>query len=119
MTWSLLSQVFSTIDAAIDKFKRQPVNPDMQQAVPSQPAYPYPVAGAAAGAYPAPSYQAAAAQYAGAPYDASAYAAGQYPAYPQQQYQQPYAASASANGAVATQGEHKFSLLLVQMMLCN
>lgn len=103
MNGSLLLQVFSTIDAAIDRFKRQPVNKDMQQAMPSQQqAYPYSVAGATAGPYSDPSYQAAA-QYAGAPYDASA--AGQYPAYPQQQYQQPYAATAVANGAAAPQGE--------------
>ena len=97
--------MFSSIDGAIDKFKKQPVNPEMQQAMPLHPqaAYPYPVAGATAAAYPDPSYQAApgGAQYAGAPYDANAYAGGQYAAYPQQ-YQQSYGAAA-ANGSAAAQ----------------
>lgn len=95
-------KVFSTLDAAIDKFKRQPINPETQQALPSnhQPAYQYPVTTADA-AYSNPSYPAAAAaaQYTGAPYDASAYAGGQYAAYSQQQYQQPYAPTAAATAA--------------------
>ncbi|KAL3162429.1 hypothetical protein ABBQ32_010098 [Trebouxia sp. C0010 RCD-2024] len=102
-------KVFSTIDAAIDKFKRQPINPETQQAMPShnQAAYQYPVAATNA-AYPDTSYPATAApaQYTGAPYDASAYA-GQYAAYPQQQYQQPYAPAGSAavaNVPAAVQG---------------
>lgn len=102
---SVLLQVYSTIDGAIDRFKKQPINPEMQQAMPShpQPAYQYPATGTAAAPHPDPAYQAAAAgpQYAGVPYDANAYASGQYAAYPQQ-YQQPYAAAA-ANGTAAAQ----------------
>ena len=98
-------QVYSTIDGAIDRFKKQPVNPEMQQAMPSQhqPAYAYP---AAAASYPDPAYQAAAvgAQYAGVPYDATAYSNGQYAAYPPQQYQQPYAGAAATDGSAAAPG---------------
>ena len=115
---ALLSlQVFSTIDAAIDKFKRQPINPETQQALPSHPqaAYQYPVTNAAA--YSDTSYPAAAApaQYTGAPYDASAYAAGQYAAYPQQQYQQAYAptgSAAAANVPGASQGTGQLEVLV-------
>ena len=108
-------QVFPTIDAAIDKFKRSPIPPDAQQAAPShhQATYQqYPAAGSRAApvAYQDPhtSYPAAAGtQYAGTAYDASAYPSGQYGAYPQQQYQQPYAAPAAA---AAPQGELLFAV---------
>ncbi len=56
----------------------------------SQP--PYPAASAAAG-------------YAGTAYSAAAYPGAQYGAYPQQQYQQPYAAA--TNGATASQGKRQ------------
>ncbi len=99
-----LLQVVSTIDAAIDKFKRNPVPLEMQAGAPQHQA-PYqhhPTAGATAvpGAYqdPQTAYPATAgatAPYAEAVYIAAPYSQGQYGAYPQQPYQQPYAAAAA------------------------
>lgn len=102
-------QVVSTIDAAIDKFKRNPVPLEMQAGAPQHqvPYQQYPTAGSTAvpGAYqdPQTAYPAAAgatAPYAGAAYNAAAYSHGQYGAYSQQPYQQPYAAAAAQGESV-------------------
>ncbi|KAL0039173.1 hypothetical protein WJX77_010168 [Trebouxia sp. C0004] len=96
-------KVVSTIDAAIDKFKRNPVPLEMQAGAPQHhaPYQQYPTAGSTAvsGAYQDPqnAYPAAAGAtvpYAGAAYNA-AYSHGQYGGYSQQPYQQPYAAAAA------------------------
>ena len=104
-------QVVSTIDAAIDNFKRNPVPLEMQAGAPQHQApYQHPTAGATAvpGAYqdPQTAYPAAAgatAPYAGAAYSAAPYSHGQYGAYPQQPYQQPYAAAAAQGESVPPQ----------------
>ncbi len=102
-------QVVSTIDAAIDKFKRNPVPLEMQAGAPQHqaPYQQFPTAGSTAvpGAYqdPQTAYPAAAgatAPYAGAAYNAAPYSHGQYGAYPQQPYQQPYAAAAAQGESV-------------------
>lgn len=95
-------QVVSTIDAAIDKFKREPIPPEMQATAShhAAPYQPYPAVGSRAvlgdpqASYPAAA--GAAAPHVGAAYTAGAYANGQYGAYPQQQYQQPYSVAATA-----------------------
>ena len=98
-------QVFTSIDGVIDKFKRQPVPPEIAQAAPvHQPDVYQQHPAAAAAAYPAAQPAAyPAAQYAAPAYNAGAYPNAQYAAYLQQQYQQPYAAA--ANGTHPSQGK--------------
>ena len=122
-------QVVSTIDAAIDKFKRNPVPPEMQAGAPQHqaPYQQFPTAGATAvpgyedpqAAYPAAA--GATAPYAGAAYNAAPYSQGQYGAYPQQPYQQPYAAAAAQGESVRRKQlcqRHTCTMKLVWVPIC-
>ena len=104
-------QVYPTIDAVCNKFKAQPINPELAQqaavmATQYGVAYQQPAASSKApSAYPQdPAYGAAAgaSQYSQAAYATNPYANGQYPVHAQPGYAgQPYAAAA-ANGAAAS-----------------
>ena len=109
--------MFTSIDGVIDKFKRQPVPPEIPQAAPVHQPDVYQQHPAAAAPAAAATYQAAqpaacaAAQYAAPAYNAGAYPNAQYAAYPQQQqYQQPYAAA--ANGTQPSQGKWQLCLVM-------
>lgn len=118
MTGICMLQVYPTIDAVCNKFKAQPVNPELAQQASAMAAqygaaYPHaaaPSKAASAGYQQDPTYAAAASQYAAGGYAAGAYGNGQYPAHAQPGYAaQPYAAAA-ANGAAASNGEFAATL---------
>lgn len=115
-------QVYPSIDAVCNKFKAQPVNPELAQqaaAMASQygTAYQQPAAppkAAATGYQHDPAYAAGAPQYAAGAYAAGPYANGQYAAHAQPGYAaQPYAAAA-ANGAAPSNGG-----LPIYVVLCT